>query len=58
MPLNASVCYRAHSLNDQEAETLLMRALSVSERALGPDYPYTKSTREALNALRSRRLLG
>jgi class 3 adenylate cyclase len=37
----------------QEAEGLLSQALSTRERALGSDHPLTKSTREALDTLRS-----
>jgi tetratricopeptide (TPR) repeat protein len=38
----------------QEAEGLLSQALSTREAALGSDHPLTKSTREALDTLRSR----
>jgi class 3 adenylate cyclase/Tfp pilus assembly protein PilF len=39
----------------EEAEPLLSRALSIREKTFGPDHPSTKSTREALDTLRSKK---
>jgi tetratricopeptide (TPR) repeat protein len=39
----------------QEAEPLLSRALSIAEKALGPDHRSTKSAREALETLRTKK---
>ncbi|HET6277034.1 MAG TPA: FxSxx-COOH system tetratricopeptide repeat protein [Candidatus Cybelea sp.] len=47
-----ALTYREQGRN-QEAEPLLLRSLSIRETALGLDHPLTRSTREAIGALRS-----
>jgi tetratricopeptide (TPR) repeat protein len=49
---NLAVLYANQGLY-QRAEPLLVQALEILQRSLGPDHPYTQSTQQSLENVRS-----